>query len=113
MAIWLALAAIMEEKVITFIRALPHARTPGPRHGRYAQDLVTTIDKIAALPVPRTRRGFRTQLFARHQRPPQPEILENHHARRCGPARVLAQILTDYRWSFYSVFVLRPESASV
>ena len=71
MAVWLTLATTLEEEVTAFIGAPPYARTPwrrDQRNGTYTRDLVTTVGKIEALPVPRTRRGFRTQVFERYQR---------------------------------------------
>ena len=61
----------LEEEVTAFIGAPPYARTPwrrDQRNGTYTRDLVTSVGKIEALPVPRTRRGFRTQVFERYQR---------------------------------------------
>lgn len=71
LAIWFTLAMILEEEVTSFIGAPPYARTPtrrDQRNGTYARDLLTTVGPIEALPVPRTRKGFRTQLFKRYQR---------------------------------------------
>ncbi len=54
-----------------FCRAAPYQRTPerrDHRNGVYHRDLVTTQGVIQDLPVPRTRKGFRTQLFERYQR---------------------------------------------
>ena len=48
-----------------------YARMPSrqdQRNGYYARDLGTTVGEIADLPVPRTRRVFRRQLFERHRR---------------------------------------------
>ena len=71
LAIWITLATILEEEVTSFIGAFPYARTPtrrDQRNGTYTRDLVTTMGPLKALPVPRTRKGFRTQLFERYQR---------------------------------------------
>lgn len=71
LAIWFSLATILEEEVTDFIGAPVYARTPtrrDQRNGTYTRDLVTTLGKIEALPVPRTRKGFRTQLFGRYHR---------------------------------------------
>ena len=71
LAIWLTLTTILEEEVTHFIGALPYARTPtrcDQRNGTYARGLLTTVGQIEALPVPRTRKGFRTQLFERYHR---------------------------------------------
>ncbi|MCC7362255.1 MAG: transposase, partial [Anaerolineales bacterium] len=70
-AIWLSLATILEEEVTTFIGAPRYGRTPSrrdQRNGHYSRDLVTTVGLAEDLPVPRTRGGFRTQLFERYQR---------------------------------------------
>ena len=71
LAIWITLATVLEEEVTTFIGAFPYARTPtrrDQRNGTYTRDLVTTVGKIEAVPVPRTRKGFQTQLFERYHR---------------------------------------------
>jgi putative transposase len=70
-AIWLTLATILEEKVSAFIGAPRYGRTPSrrdQRNGHYTRDLVTTAGVAEDLPVPRTRGGFRTQLFERYAR---------------------------------------------
>lgn len=70
-AIWLTLATILEEEVTTFIGAPRYGRTAtrrDQRNGYYSRDLVTTAGVVEALPVPRTRGGFRTQVFERYQR---------------------------------------------
>jgi len=62
---------VLEEEVNGFIQAALYQRTPDRqdyRNGTYERDLVTTMGEIDALPVPRTRNGFRTQLFERYQR---------------------------------------------
>ncbi|MFO3797153.1 MAG: transposase, partial [Anaerolineales bacterium] len=49
----------------------PYQRTPQRRdyrNGTYERNLETTQGVIEDLPVPRTRGGFRTQLFERYQR---------------------------------------------
>ena len=54
-----------------FIQAALYQRTPQRkdyRNGYYERDLVTTAGEIEDLPVPRTRNGFRTELFERYQR---------------------------------------------
>ena len=38
------------------------------RNGTYIRDLVTTAGKVEDVPAPRTRHGFRTQVFERYQR---------------------------------------------
>jgi len=70
-AVRLALVTILEAEVDAFIGALPYERTPtrrDQRNGHYTRDLGTTVGTIKDLPVPRTRKGFTTQLFGRYQR---------------------------------------------
>jgi len=70
-AVRLALVTILEAEVAAFIGALPYERTPvrrDQRNGYYTRDLVTSVGRIEDLPVPRTRQGFKTQLFRRYQR---------------------------------------------
>jgi transposase-like protein len=70
-AVRLALVTVMEAEVDAFIGALPYERTPGrrdSRNGHYTRDLDTTAGRIEDLAVPRTRRGYKTQLFERYQR---------------------------------------------
>jgi transposase-like protein len=62
---------ILEEEVSQFIGAGPYERTRERRDrraGHRSRSLETTAGVIDDLPVPRTRGGFRTQLFARYQR---------------------------------------------
>jgi transposase-like protein len=62
---------VLEEEVEAFLNAALYQRTPnrqGHRNGHYERDLVTTLGLIEDLPVPRTRNGFRTELFERYQR---------------------------------------------
>lgn len=71
LAIRVTLATILEEEVTSFIGADPYARSAtrrDQRNGHYTRDLVTTAGKVDALPVPRTRQGFRTQVFERYHR---------------------------------------------
>lgn len=70
-AIWLTLVTILEEEINTFIGAPRYGRGPGrraQRNGHYTRDLITTAGLAEDLPVPRTRGGFRTQVFERYQR---------------------------------------------
>ena len=70
-AIRLTLTMILEEEVTAFIGAPRYGRTEkrrDQRNGYYARDLVTTAGKCEDLAVPRTRGGFRTQIFERYQR---------------------------------------------
>jgi transposase-like protein len=65
------LITILEEEVNEFTQAEPYQRTEERkdyRNGYYERDLVTTAGEIEDLPVPRTREGFRTELFERYQR---------------------------------------------
>lgn len=71
MAIRHTMITVIEEEVENFIQAALYQRTPERqdyRNGHYERDLVTTMGEIEDLPVPRTRNGFRTQLFERYQR---------------------------------------------
>lgn len=71
LAIRVTLTTILDEEVTTFIGAEPYARSAtrrDQRNGYYTRDLGTTAGKVAALPVPRTRQGFRTQVFERYHR---------------------------------------------
>lgn len=71
LAVRLTFTTILEEEVTAWIGALPYDRISTRtdwRNGHYTRDLETTVGKIEALPVPRTRKGFRTQLFARYHR---------------------------------------------
>jgi len=71
LAIRHTLISVLEEEVDHFIQAALYQRTPQRqdyRNGYYERDLVTTIGEIEDLSVPRTRNGFRTQLFEYYQR---------------------------------------------
>jgi putative transposase len=66
-----ALTTILEEEVTALIGAAPYERNPirrDHRNGSYTRDLDTSVGRIEDLTVPRTRRGFRTQVFDRYQR---------------------------------------------
>lgn len=70
-AVRLALVTVLNVEVDTFVNALPYERTKARRdhrNGHYTRDLDTTFGHVADLPVPRTRRGYKTQLFDRYQR---------------------------------------------
>ncbi|MCZ7570782.1 MAG: IS256 family transposase [Ardenticatenaceae bacterium] len=70
-AIRLTLVTVLEEEVTALIGAGRYersARRRDQRNGSYSRDLVTSMGTIEALPVPRTRKGFRTQLFERYAR---------------------------------------------
>jgi transposase-like protein len=70
LAIKYTLVQVLEE-VNAFVNASPYQRTPerrDQRNGSYERDLGTSMGVIEELPVPRTRNGFRTELFERYQR---------------------------------------------
>jgi transposase-like protein len=70
-AIWVTLAATLEEEIEGFVGAGRYARSSGrrdQRNGYYTRDLVTSVGKVENLPVPRSRGGFRTHVFERYQR---------------------------------------------
>src|SRR3990172_10470446 len=71
LAIRYTLIQALEEEVEAYIQAAPYARTKnrqGHRNGSYARSLGTSLGEIEDLPVPRTRKGFRSQLFDRYRR---------------------------------------------
>lgn len=71
LAIRHTLITVLEEEVEGFIQAALYQRTPSRcdyRNGHYERNLVTTVGELEDLPVPRTRSGFRTELFERYQR---------------------------------------------
>lgn len=71
LAIRHTLITVLEEEVEGFIQAALYQRTPNrrdQRNGHYERNLGTTVGELEDLPVPRTRRGFRTELFERYQR---------------------------------------------
>lgn len=68
-AIRLTLAMTLEDELESFIGAARYQRGTGrrdQRNGYYPRDLVTSVGKINDLPVPRSRGGFRTQVFERY-----------------------------------------------
>jgi transposase-like protein len=70
-AVHFVLATILEEEVEAFVGAKRYQRSEQRRDQRnksYMRDLVTGVGQIHAIAVPRTRRGFQTQLFARYRR---------------------------------------------
>lgn len=70
-AVRFTLMTILDEEVEAFIGAGPYQRSSQRRdyrNGTYQRDLGTGIGVIEELPVPRTRKGFRTQVFERYQR---------------------------------------------
>jgi transposase-like protein len=65
------LVEILEEEVSEFLHAALYQHTAERkdyRNGYYTRNLVTTAGEIENLPVPRTRHGFRTELFERYHR---------------------------------------------
>ena len=70
-AVRLTLITILEEEVQSFVGAGRYERTSGrrdQRNGSYCRDLVTSVGRIVDLPVPRTRKGFQTQVFQCYKR---------------------------------------------
>lgn len=70
-AVRLTLATVLEEEVEAYLQAGRYERTPqrqDQRNGYYSRSLGTGVGPIERLPVPRTRKGYRTQLFKRYQR---------------------------------------------
>lgn len=70
-AIQYTLIEMLEEEVENYIQATPYERTEKRRdyrNGTYSRDLGTSMGELKDLPVPRTRKGFRSQLFERYRR---------------------------------------------
>lgn len=70
-AIRYTLITVLDEELEQFVNAAPYQRTGGRRdyrNGSYVRSLGTSVGVIAELPVPRTRKGFQSQLFERYQR---------------------------------------------
>jgi putative transposase len=70
-AVRLTLITILEEEVESFVGAGRYERTSrrrDQRNGSYSRDLVTGVGRIANLRVPRTRKGFQTQVFQSYKR---------------------------------------------
>jgi transposase-like protein len=71
LAIRTMLIDLLEEEVTGFVGASAYERTAtrrDQRNGTYERALDTTAGRIEALPVPRTRKGFKTQLFECYHR---------------------------------------------
>lgn len=71
LAIRYTLIQALEEEVEAYIRAAPYERTKhrqDHRNGTYPRSLGTSLGEIEALSVPRTRKGFESQLFDRYRR---------------------------------------------
>jgi transposase-like protein len=61
----------LEEEIENYIQAARYERNPKRRdyrNGAYARSLGTSLGEIEDLPVPRTRKGFQSQLFERYKR---------------------------------------------
>ena len=70
-ALRVTLTAILEEELTAIIGAGRYEQSKerrDQRNGSYERDLLTSVGKIEALAVPRSRKGHRTQLFERYQR---------------------------------------------
>jgi len=70
-AVHYVLITVLEEEVEAFVGASRYQRSDqrrDHRNGSYTRDLVTSVGQIQDIAVPRTRRGFRSQLFERYQR---------------------------------------------
>lgn len=71
LAVRYTLIEALEEEVQTYIQAARYERNPSrqdQRNGTYVRNLGTAMGELEELPVPRTRKGFRTQLFERYKR---------------------------------------------
>ncbi len=70
-AVRLTMVTILDQEVEAYLQAGRYERTPkrrDHRNGYYSRGLGTGVGQIEQLPVPRTRKGYRTQLFKRYQR---------------------------------------------
>lgn len=70
-AIRLTLQSLLEEELTAFIGAGRYEQSSerrDQRNGYYQRDLVTGVGKIEDLAVPRSRRGYQTQVFERYHR---------------------------------------------
>ena len=70
-AVRYTLIEVLEAEVEACIGAAAYERVPTRqdyRNGHYERNLVTGVGEIEALPVPRTRNGFKTQVFEHYQR---------------------------------------------
>ena len=70
-AVRYTLIQVLEAEVEACIGAAAYERVPTRqdyRNGHYARNLVTGVGEVEALPVPRTRKGFKTQVFEQYQR---------------------------------------------
>jgi transposase-like protein len=70
-ALRVTLTAILEEELTAIIGAGRYEQTSerrDRRNGSYERDLLTSMGELEDLTVPRSRKGYRTQLFDRYQR---------------------------------------------
>jgi putative transposase len=70
-AVRFTLITVLDAEVEAFVQAARYQRTAqrrDSRNGFYTRSLGTSVGVIEELPVPRTRKGFRTCLFERYQR---------------------------------------------
>lgn len=70
-AVRLTLIAMLEEELEAWVGARRYERSEGRRDHRIGtrmRDLGTSVGQIKALPIPRTRGGFQTQVFEKYQR---------------------------------------------
>lgn len=70
-AVRIALTTILEEELTAFIGAGPYEQKGSRRdhrNGSYQRNLGTSFGEIEGLSVPRSRKGFQTQVFARYAR---------------------------------------------
>jgi putative transposase len=71
LAVRYTLIAVLDEEVNAFVGAGRYERSDqrrDQRNGTYTRGLGTSVGQIEDLPVPRTRKGFQTQVFERYQR---------------------------------------------
>ena len=71
LAIRYTLIQALEEELEEYIQASPYERNKerrDQRNGTYSRELGTSLGKIEDLPVPRTRKGYRSDLFDRYKR---------------------------------------------
>lgn len=71
LAVRYTLIQALEEEVEAYVQAAPYERTKNRqdrRNGSYPRSLGTSLGEIEDLPVPRTRKGFASQLFDRYRR---------------------------------------------
>lgn len=70
-AVRYTLIQVLEAEVEVCIGAAAYERVSSRqdyRNGHYRRNLVTGVGQVEALPVPRTRHGFKTQVFEQYQR---------------------------------------------